>query len=112
VAGFGPTRAWPWLLVVLVVAAAVGTPIVRALRARRERELLAPVVAYMVVISLMVACALGTGDRVAIAGAALFMFSDSLIAWNRFVRPLSWAPVAIMVTYHLGQAGLVLSLLA
>ena len=67
--------------------------------------------AYMGVISVMVACAIGNGDPRAIAGAGLFMFSDSLIAWNRFVRPLAWAPVTIMVTYHLGQAGLVLSLL-
>jgi hypothetical protein len=43
-------------------------------------------------------------------GASLFFASDSLIAWNRFVRPRAWAPVAIMVTYHLGQAGLVTSL--
>ena len=33
-----------------------------------------------------------------------------MIAWNRFVRPFRGADVAIMVTYHLGQAGLVLSL--
>ena len=32
--------------------------------------------------------------------------SDALIAWNRFVRRLAWAPVVIMVTYHLGQRGL------
>jgi uncharacterized membrane protein YhhN len=92
--------------------AAVGTPILRAVLGRGERELVGPVVAYMAVISVMVACALGTGDPVAAGGAALFLLSDSLIAWNRFVRPLAWAPVTIMVTYHLAQTGLVLSLLA
>ena len=46
------------------------------------------------------------GRRGAFAG------SDSLIAWNRFVRPLAGAGVAIMVTYHLGQILLTLSLLA
>jgi uncharacterized membrane protein YhhN len=112
VAGFGPSHAWPWILLVAVVAAAVGTPILRAVLARHERALVGPIVAYMTAISLMVACAIGTADPVAIGGAALFLLSDSLIAWNRFVRPLAWAPVAIMVTYHLGQAGLVLSLLA
>lgn len=111
IAGFGLGEAWPWMLAVAVVAAAVGTPILRALRARREAALIGPVVAYMAVISVMVACAIGTGDAVAIAGAALFMLSDSLIAWNRFVRPLAWAPVTIMVTYHLAQGGLVLSLI-
>lgn len=112
IAGFGLGEAWPWILGVAVVAAVVGTPILRALLARGEKELVGPVVAYMAVISVMVACAIGTGDAVAIAGAALFMLSDSLIAWNRFVRPLAWAPVTIMVTYHLAQSGLVLSLLA
>ena len=43
-------------------------------------------------------------------GALLFFVSDYLIARDRFVRPLPWAPLAIMVLYHLGQAGLVLSL--
>jgi uncharacterized membrane protein YhhN len=111
VLGFGPAEAWPWIIGVAVVAAAVGTPIVRALLASAAQELIGPVVASMAVFSVMVACAIGTRDRVAIAGAALFMLSDSLIAWNRFVRPLAWAPVTIMVTYHLAQAGLVLSLL-
>jgi uncharacterized membrane protein YhhN len=112
VAGFGLGEGWRWILGVAVVAAAVGTPILRAVLGRGERELVGPVVAYMAVISVMVACALGTGDPWAAGGAALFMLSDSLIAWNRFVRPLAWAPVTIMVTYHLAQTGLVLSLLA
>ena len=112
VAGFGLGEAWPWILGVAVVAAAIGTPILRAVLAKGEKELVGPVVAYMTVISVMVACAIGTGDPLAIGGASLFLLSDSLIAWNRFVRPLSWAPVTIMVTYHLAQAGLVLSLLA
>jgi uncharacterized membrane protein YhhN len=65
---------------------------------------------YMLVISAMVASALATGNAAAIAGALTFEASDALIAWNRFVRPLRWAPVTIMITYHVGQAGLVLSL--
>jgi uncharacterized membrane protein YhhN len=62
------------------------------------------------VISAMLATALATGNLLAGAGAVLFVASDSMIAWDRFVRPFRWAPVAIMVTYHLGQAGLVASL--
>jgi uncharacterized membrane protein YhhN len=65
----------------------------------------------MTVISAMLATALATGNVIAAVGATLFVASDSMIAWDRFVRRLRWAPVAIMVTYHLGQAGLVASLL-
>ena len=43
-------------------------------------------------------------------GAVLFYCSDALIAWRRFVRPKPWQPLVIIVTYHLAQAGLVLSL--
>src|SRR5262249_38270351 len=66
---------------------------------------------YITVISAMLATALASGNVLAAIGAALFVASDSMIAWDRFVHRLAWAPVAIMVTYHLGQAGLVASLL-
>jgi uncharacterized membrane protein YhhN len=95
---------------VVVVAAVVGTPVVAAVRHGPHAELTGPVLAYMAVISAMVTCALATGNVLAAAGAALFFASDALIARTRFVRPRAWAPVAIMVTYHLGQAGLVTSL--
>ena len=45
-------------------------------------------------------------------GATVFAASDSILAVNRFVRPLAWAPVAVMVTYHVGQALIVAGLLA
>ena len=69
-----------------------------------------PVTAYVVVITAMLASAIASGVAVAALGAGLFYASDSLIAWNRFVRPLPWAPLAIIVTYHVGQGALVLSL--
>ena len=95
---------------VAVVAGGLAVRFARALRAGGEGGLLGPVVAYMVAISAMVVSALATGNVWAAVGAVLFMASDSLIAENRFVAPRTWAPLAIMVTYHLGQAGLVVSL--
>jgi uncharacterized membrane protein YhhN len=70
-----------------------------------------PVALYSAAIWAMVAHAL-TASPVAGAGAVLFMGSDALIAWNRFLRPLAWAPLAIIVTYHLAQALLTVSLTA
>jgi uncharacterized membrane protein YhhN len=97
------------LVVVGVAVTAIGRPLLAGVR-EGSPELAVPVAAYMAVISAMVVCAIGTGDGVAIAGAALFYASDALIGLSRFVRGASWAPVAIMVTYHVGQALLVLSL--
>ncbi len=95
--------------VVVVVVVPLGRRILGAIGGRRG--LRGPVALYMVVISAMLATALATGNVLAGIGATLFVSSDAMIAWNRFVRPLRSADVGIMVTYHLGQAGLVLSLL-
>lgn len=96
-------------LIVIVVAPTLAAPVVWSLR-RAHRELTAPVVVYMLVISTMVVLALATGIVWAGVGAVLFFVSDYLIARDRFIRHLPWAPLAIMVLYHLGQLGLVLSL--
>ena len=69
-----------------------------------------PVALYAVAIGTMLVFALASGSVVAAAGAILFITSDGLIGYSRFVRSPGWAPVAIIVTYHLGQAGLVLGL--
>ena len=52
----------------------------------------------------------GAANAAAIAGALLFFASDGLIGETRFVAPRRYAPVAIMVTYHLALAALVVSL--
>jgi uncharacterized membrane protein YhhN len=94
---------------VLAVDAVVGRPVLTAVR-RRHPDLMVPVVAYMLVISAMVSAAVATAVALAVAGAVLFFVSDTLIAWNRFVGSRAWMPLAIIVTYHVGQTGLVLSL--
>jgi len=97
------------LVVVAVALAVLGRRVVGAV-SRHDRALVPPVVAYMAAISAMVASAVATGDALAVVGAGLFYASDTLIALDRFERPRAWAGLAIMVTYHLGQLGLVLSL--
>ena len=96
---------------VIVLMGTIGRRVVRGV-ARTEPELERPVAGYIVVISTMVAMAIGSENPVFIGGALLFYVSDLLIAWNRFLTPLRRGPVAIMVTYHLAQFGFVLGLLA
>jgi uncharacterized membrane protein YhhN len=95
---------------VAVVSLAVGGWIVAAVLKSRRQAVVAPVSLYLLAISAMVALAGGTGRPLAIGGAVLFYISDGLIAWNRFVRPLSWSALPVIVTYHFAQALLVLSL--
>jgi len=85
---------------------------VGALRRTGREKLVVPVLAYMGAIGAMAASALASGNAFAIVGALLFVTSDSLIAETRFVGERPWGGVVIMVTYHLAQAGLVLSLLS
>jgi uncharacterized membrane protein YhhN len=108
--GVSITRLLAGVLLVAVGILVLGTQIVRAAYAA-ESDLAIPVMVYIGVISAMVVAAVGTGEPLAIAGALLFYSSDALIGWSRFVREYAWAPVVIMVTYHLGQLGLVLSLI-
>ena len=89
----------------------LGRRIVRGVGAGPDTDLVAPVAIYMGLISLMVASAVGTTEALAIVGAVLFYVSDALIAWTRFVRDLPHGRVAVMVTYHLAQICLVLSLI-
>lgn len=104
-----------YLVGALIVAALVVPLSIRfvgALRRAGQRALVAPVLAYMGAIGAMAASAIASGNAFAIVGALLFVASDSLIAETRFVEERPWGQVAVMVTYHLAQAGLVLSLLS
>lgn len=95
------------LAVVALCIATVGRRIVRGVGAGNQREMVPPVIAYLVVISAMVVSAFGTGAPWAIVGAGLFYASDATLAWNRFLEQRRWGHLAVMVTYHLGQFGLV-----
>ena len=98
------------LVIAVPLAAVLARRFVTAISASGHKELVLPVCAYMVVISAMAVSAVASGNAVAIAGAFIFMASDSLIAETRFVKPRGWHSVGIMVTYHAALAGLALSL--
>ncbi|MDP2015333.1 lysoplasmalogenase, partial [Hydrogenophaga sp.] len=70
----------------------------------------APVAAYVLVIALMAAQAIGratvlrSAAAVGVAvGAAFFMLSDTLLAINRFVSPLPMSQVWVLSTYYAAQ---------
>jgi uncharacterized membrane protein YhhN len=96
--------------VVVVGALLVGRRILAG-AAATDTVLVAPVTAYLAVISAMVVSALGVGAFFAVTGALLFYASDAVLGWTRFVADFPRSRVVVMVTYHLGQLGLVLALI-
>ena len=105
----GPRLAAGTVLV-LVLMLTLGRRIVTGVRAGPDPSLVVAVTAYMVVISAMVASAIGTGVALAVIGSLLFYCSDALIAWNRFIEARRRGPLAVIVTYHAAQVALLLSL--
>jgi uncharacterized membrane protein YhhN len=105
-----PSRLAVGLLVTVPCVVLLARRYLRALVAGGHSRLVQPVIAYMTVIAVMVVSAITGGNGVGIAGALLFLVSDSLIAEQRFVEERAWQPVAIMVTYHLALTGLVVGL--
>jgi uncharacterized membrane protein YhhN len=101
-----PSRAI-WFVLVAAASAPLAWRILRAVPALPIRI---AVGLYMAVISLMVGSAIASWQWPAVIGALLFFVSDALIALNRFVAQFRWARLAIIVTYHLGQFGLVTAL--
>jgi uncharacterized membrane protein YhhN len=83
---------------------------IRNISVAGHKELVIPVMVYMVVIAAMATSAIAGATAIGIVGAIFFMLSDSLIAEQRFVKERSWQPVGIMVTYHVALAGLALGL--
>ncbi len=95
--------------VVLIGNAVIGRKIVAGVRAT-DASMVVPVIAYLGVVSAMVVTAIATANPWAIVGALLFFGSDAAIGWYRFVGPFKHRDLFVIVTYHLGQIGLVLSL--
>ena len=96
-------------VIVLLVAVFVGRQIVAGAWAKAQM-LGAIGAAYMLVIGVVVVLAVGSTSLVVAIAALLFLTSDALLAWARFVGPAPGGRVTVMVTYQLAQAGFVLAI--
>ncbi len=75
--------------------------------------MIGPVMLYTLAITIMLLMALNRYKKVSdlsfwyIAfGAAFFMASDSILAWNKFVNEVDHSHISIMLTYGLAQYGI------
>lgn len=97
------------LVVVMATAIGPGRCIVRGAW-WRDRTLGIIVAAYMLVIGIMTVLAVGSYSTLVGVAALLFLLSDSLLGWGRFVGPATGGRVVVMITYQLAQLGFVLAL--
>ena len=109
--------ALPWksilfALTIVVVTIPIYLRIRSGLIAGGNQGLVLPVTAYVIIIAFMVlsACttlfkvdwSLQAGILVAF-GAALFFASDAILAWNRFLSPITQGSLLVIIPYHLAQ---------
>jgi len=91
----------PWLALIVVYAVICTLYIVP-----EAGDMMIPVTAYMIAISLMAISAGFRDDQLFLwvaMGALIFMVSDTLIAINRFVSPFEYSGIAVMTTYYVAQ---------
>lgn len=105
-----PKKAWVAgpLFIYMVVLLAVLLPAIY--QNELTRPFLGPVIAYSTAIAVMVLFAINRYGRVndksfvlVFSGALLFMFSDTLIAVNKFLHPFGPSGIFIMLLYAAGQ---------
>jgi len=98
------------LLVSTLVVAAVGSALAQTPQTPAFRAGTHTVSVYATVLGVMVVLAFGTAAICTAIGAAIFLASDTTIAWSRFVQPLQRGPLIIIVTYHVAQVLILLGL--
>lgn len=90
--------------------------IVGSLQAKGQKRLVTPIIIYGTVITLMLLAAMltlfrldwdATAALLVSFGAALFYFSDIVLAWNRFVSPIKNGRMLNIGMYHLAQITIV-----
>ena len=109
-----------WSFVLLFFIAINGFRLLRriigAMRAQNQNALVNPVIIYGLIISLMLFAALSTIFDLAwktsaaffvSVGAFSFYLSDLILAWNKFVTPVRNGRILNIVSYYLGQIGLI-----
>ncbi len=110
--GLGGLQMLAGLLVVVGSAALTLPRVLSGAKRAGGQELMAVVGTYAAVLAAMAVLAVGTKSVLTAVGGLLFLGSDTVLAWERFVKPVRGGPVVVIVSYHLAQALIVLGLIA
>jgi alkenylglycerophosphocholine/alkenylglycerophosphoethanolamine hydrolase len=112
------TTVWSigFAIVIGMGSARVLRRIVGSIRSKGQKRLIVPVLVYGTVITLMLLSAMltlfrldwdATAALLVSFGAAMFYFSDIVLAWNRFVTPIKNGRILNIGMYHLAQIAIV-----
>jgi alkenylglycerophosphocholine hydrolase len=106
--GFLTQWTFSWVRFFSIIPIAIygyfmGNKLVDALQSNGEHALIIPVLFYLIVISTMFWSAIMSGNTWAILGSTLFIISDSVLAWNKFVSEITYSGEIIMITYYTAQ---------
>ena len=111
------------LLFVIILVGLVGIVVLRqllkGLTVHHQEKLRLPIIIYAIVISIMLITALSTVISpspgwsfypaiIVSTGTILFFFSDSTLAWNRFVNLLPHGKLMVIISYHIAQIAITL----
>jgi uncharacterized membrane protein YhhN len=108
---FGPYFGWGYLIPILIYIA-----VFLKILLPHTGKMSIPVVAYALVLGAFLWQASGRGwtlgessPAIAFFGAVLFVASDSILAYDRFVKGFTFARLLTMLTYWLAQVFIALS---
>ncbi|MFD0590333.1 lysoplasmalogenase [Paenibacillus sp. GCM10027627] len=100
----GTMAGWISVLPIGVYSFVLGSKFYDSLHAEGgESGLWIPVLVYILAIAIMCWTAVLSGNRYAAIGAILFVASDSILAWNKFVSDVPASGILIMSTYFAAQ---------
>lgn len=98
----------PWQCIVLICIIIIDITLIYLLR-NTKKEYLIPVIIYMIIISIMVFISSGVNSMLFMFGAFLFMFSDCILAYNTFYKPIPYAHILTWILYAPAQLFIALS---
>jgi uncharacterized membrane protein YhhN len=110
-----------WLVIIAINVSRLIRRIVQAMHLKGQDKLVLPVMIYGTVISVMLYAAISTiynqvwktsAAFFVSLGAFLFVASDVILAWNKFVSPIKNGRVWNIALYHLGQIGLIAAVIS
>lgn len=114
------TAQWaaePWRIILALVIVAHSVRLATILWRKLPRAMGSQIVGYALVITMMGVAALGYATPAVIAGVMLFILSDTLIAYERFmlegeVNQHPWISPTIWITYFAAQLTILLGTLS